>query len=184
MQTCDTQAILERLEKLERQNRRMKRAGIVVLVLLSVVVLMAQATTHQVLTAKMFILVDANGKTRASLDMVGGAPGLSLYDAKGNAFLSTSADGPYLLMNEADGKQGHVMHLSSDSILLKHRDIFQAELAVDADGPQLKLRDFAGFQSTLGVVDLDTPRTGESRKTSAASIVLFGKDKKVIWSAP
>jgi len=28
------------------------------------------------------------------------------------------------------------------------------------------------------------PRTGEKRKTSAALLVLFGKDGKVLWSAP
>jgi hypothetical protein len=29
-----------------------------------------------------------------------------------------------------------------------------------------------------------TPRTGETHKTSAASLVLFDKDKNVIWKAP
>jgi len=29
-----------------------------------------------------------------------------------------------------------------------------------------------------------TPHTGETHKTSAASVVLFGKAGKVIWSAP
>jgi hypothetical protein len=37
------------------------------------------------------------------------------------------------------------------------------------------------FQATVGSTDLVTPETGESRKTSAASVVMFGKDGKVIW---
>jgi hypothetical protein len=48
----------------------------------------------------------------------------------------------------------------------------------------LNLQDQDGFQATLGVTNLVTPRTGESQKTSAASVVLFDKDKSVIWKAP
>jgi hypothetical protein len=54
----------------------------------------------------------------------------------------------------------------------------------DADGPLVSLRDEQGYQTTLGTTDLETPRTGEAHKTSAASLVMFNKDGKVIWSAP
>jgi len=52
------------------------------------------------------------------------------------------------------------------------------------DGTSLSLSDSNGFQAVLGSTDLVTPQTGEKHKTSAASLVLFGKDGKVLWSAP
>jgi hypothetical protein len=48
----------------------------------------------------------------------------------------------------------------------------------------LDLADELGFAARVGVGDLITPRTGETHKTSAASLVLFDKDKNVIWKAP
>jgi hypothetical protein len=53
-----------------------------------------------------------------------------------------------------------------------------------SDGPSLQLRGKDGFETDLGVTSLVTITTGESHTTSAASIVVFGKDKKVLWSAP
>jgi hypothetical protein len=43
----------------------------------------------------------------------------------------------------------------------------------------------AGFSMVLGTADLVTPTTGETHRTSAASITMFGngKDHKVIWKA-
>jgi hypothetical protein len=46
------------------------------------------------------------------------------------------------------------------------------------------VNDAQGFQATLGAQELATPRTGETHRTSAASLVLFDKDKNVIWRAP
>jgi hypothetical protein len=46
------------------------------------------------------------------------------------------------------------------------------------------VKDSQGFQATLGTQELVTPRTGETHKTSAASLVLFDKDQNVIWKAP
>ncbi len=57
-------------------------------------------------------------------------------------------------------------------------------LTVNANEPNLTLSDPEGFQTTVGSTNLVTPRTGETHKTSAASLVLFGKDGKVLWSAP
>ncbi len=50
--------------------------------------------------------------------------------------------------------------------------------------PVLQITDEAGFRSLVGSVDLETTPTGQTHKTSAASLVLFGKDGKVLWSAP
>lgn len=44
--------------------------------------------------------------------------------------------------------------------------------------------DDQGFSAVLGVQALETQRTGETQKTSAASLILFDKNKSVIWKAP
>ena len=46
------------------------------------------------------------------------------------------------------------------------------------------VHDTDGFAATLGVTDLLTSRTGEKHKTSAASLILFDKEKNVLWRAP
>jgi hypothetical protein len=48
----------------------------------------------------------------------------------------------------------------------------------------VELTDAQGFQSTLGATALVTPKTGETHKTSAASLVMFDKKQNVIWKAP
>ena len=48
----------------------------------------------------------------------------------------------------------------------------------------LEVSDKEGFQTKIGTTDLVTPRTGETHKTSAASMILFDKDRKVLWQAP
>lgn len=51
--------------------------------------------------------------------------------------------------------------------------------------PGLDLADAAGYETQIGVADLKYPSTGETRRTSAASIVMLGnKEHHVIWRAP
>jgi hypothetical protein len=46
------------------------------------------------------------------------------------------------------------------------------------------LFDEQGYQATFGRSALVTPRTGETQMRSAASLVMFDKNKNVIWKAP
>jgi hypothetical protein len=184
-------AIEERLEKLERQNRRMKLAGLGAVVIAGAFVLMGQARlVHPgTITATKFVLVDAQGRQRATLDMYKGSPILGLFDANGKlrAELAAAPNGPWLQLNDASGNMRAGMDAFSDSPELDLYDANekpQAMLAVTSDGPGLQLNDASGFETHIGVTDLVTPATGETHKTSAASIVLFGKDRKVLWSAP
>jgi hypothetical protein len=59
-----------------------------------------------------------------------------------------------------------------------------ATLSYSEDGPSLELEDAQGYTAILGSGGLVTPKTGETHKTSAASLVLSDKDKNVIWKAP
>ena len=61
----------------------------------------------------------------------------------------------------------------------------KGEQRIFMDPDHLELSDDAGFKSSLGVTkNLVTSRTGETHQTSAASLLLFDKDKNVIWKAP
>ena len=51
-------------------------------------------------------------------------------------------------------------------------------------GPQIGLEDKEGYETRIGKTDLVTTKTGTTHQTSAASVVMFDKDKKVGWSAP
>jgi hypothetical protein len=46
------------------------------------------------------------------------------------------------------------------------------------------LFDEQGFEATLGRRALATPRTGETQMRSAASLIMFDRNKNVIWKAP
>lgn len=61
---------------------------------------------------------------------------------------------------------------------------FHVILGQDPEGPSLELEDNEGFSTILGRSDLIETRTGRKERTPAASVVLFGKDKQVLWSAP
>ncbi len=134
--------IIDRLERLERQNRRMKLTGLATLVVVGAFLLMGQASLSGTLSevrARRFVLQDSRGRERAALDINSGAPGLVLLDANGKP---------------------------------------RAVLAVLSDGPWLQMSDASGFETDIGGT---ITATG---KACAASIVLFGRDKSVLWSAP
>jgi len=85
MQTYDPtlQALADRVNKLEVQNRRLKLAGLAVVIMASAVLLMGQARSSRAVEASEFRLIDANGKTRARLAVgVGGGPTLTFFDSK------------------------------------------------------------------------------------------------------
>ena len=230
--TSEWTVVMNRLERLEKQNRRFKQMGALALILISSVLLMGQAAPKNIVEADEFILRDANGNTRANLDVAGNVPKLRLYDAnqevramldanpgpsgpgltlfdangKPRASLFVTAKGPGISLANANGKSG------ANLILEESRgpglDLYdtngkpRVSVYVNQDGPairllhasgktrtlldetNLELSNDEGFRTTIGSAQLVTPRTGETHKTSAASVVLFDKDKKVLWQAP
>jgi len=54
----------------------------------------------------------------------------------------------------------------------------------EAGGPNLTIDDNEGYSTVLGRPDLLLTKTGKREQTPAASLVLFDKDKNVLWSAP
>jgi len=102
-------SVLERLETLEKQNRRLKRAGLVVMVLAGATLLIGQAKpqVQWKVEAERFVLMDANGKLRAELGMAGHGPHLAFYDAEGTrrAVLGIAQKGPGLFFLDTTQKR-------------------------------------------------------------------------------
>ena len=57
---------------------------------------------------------------------------------------------------------------------------------VNANSPNIELRDSEGYMMDLGAVDLTAVVSGQTSQTTADSIVMFGNDNKhhLIWRAP
>jgi len=82
-QNPDLEMIRQRLEKLERENRRLKRAGSVGLLVVAAGFLMAQGKYNRRIEAEEFVLTDAHGSGRAELAWKDQAPRFVLLDAQG-----------------------------------------------------------------------------------------------------
>jgi hypothetical protein len=94
----DYEALVNRIGKVERENRRMKRAGLALVILSATLVLMGQSQATKVVEANGFVLKDASGKVRAQLAF-GGQPSkspdearLDFFDVSGNVMASLIAD--------------------------------------------------------------------------------------------
>ena len=126
--TPDLAAVVARLEKVERQNRRLKTAGIAVLVLAAAGLLMGQAMPKaRTVEAEGFVLKDERGEVRAKLAMDKGRPMLALSDEHGmpRVGLLVDKDGPMLGMGDEYGMP-------------------RVELSVSKEGPRLILADDNG----------------------------------------
>jgi hypothetical protein len=187
--TPELQTMVERLDKVEEQNRRIKRGSVTVFVALSALVLMGQAVpSPRVVEAQKFVLKDADGNVRGWMGVIGKGseltlgnvnrqPGMTLMvspdssdlhffgSRKGGMTLGVNSGDPALSMIDAEGNGG-------------------AGIAFVKDGPSLTLEDGKGFSTVVGATQLETTAKGAAHQISAASIVLFGKDRKVIWQAP
>ena len=93
------ETLVHRIEKIEQENRRMRRAALALLILPLALVLMAQSQTTKVVEANEFVLKDVSGHMRARL-WFGLKPGkspttamLDFFDSAGQDLLSLSANG-------------------------------------------------------------------------------------------
>ena len=96
--------LAQRVEKLEKANRRLEFAGVLALTLVGCLLLLGAASPKRTVSAEEFILRDEDGDLRVSLHMTASGPALSLFDANGKvrAVLAMGADGPMLLLADAN----------------------------------------------------------------------------------
>jgi hypothetical protein len=206
--TQEKDLILSRIERLEKQNRRLKSGALVCLVAIASVGLMGQTqrkskrppaptpapapAVPQKIEAESFILKDSSGRVRAELSMGGTGPSFRLLDLGGSALVTLSLNdatpgGPFLLLSDPQHRAGLSMSVlegaGSQISLTGERANAQARIGVTKDGTALELFDQDGFSTDIGN-GVQPSKSGKTKNTSAASISLFNKDRKVLWSAP
>jgi hypothetical protein len=129
--TMDTLA--RRLDRVERENRRMKRVGMVALAVMVAVVLMGQATTSkvaEVIEAEKFVVVDKRGNDRVILEVSENVdiPSIQLLSTKGKPHVSLkgawegTGKGGSLTLSGPEGKGNVEISTSNDhpSLSLEH----------------------------------------------------------------
>ena len=205
----ENQKLEMRIERLEKQNRRFKMGALTLLIAFISVSLLGQTTqtkrkatkpaaapaasaTPDQIEAHSFILKDSNGKVRAELSMSGTGPGLKLRDEAGTALVTLSLNddapqGPLLLLSDPQHKAGVSISVLSGngsqlSLVGECPDI-QARMAVATAGTSFEMSDAEGFTTSIGN-GLQTSKGKQPKQTTAASISLYGKDRKLLWSTP
>jgi len=158
-----------------------------------------------VITAKGFVLKDSEGRRRAELGpSLSEHPVLWFYDEEGRkgttvgwASISfydgqdVTNRGGYVSSSGARfvDTDGRELRLSPWNFTMSERGdgILAGEDRVritGGDSPRIKIIDEEGFQAILGSTGTVETRTGRTNQTSAASLIMFGKDGTAIWSAP
>ena len=75
----DSNAVLERISKLEKQNQRLKKLNTAIVMFLSAILLMGQAApSPKVLEAQRFVLKDSEGNVRGWMGTIGNGSELTL----------------------------------------------------------------------------------------------------------
>jgi len=102
----DPPDLAQRVEKLEKANRRLKLGGVLALTLVGCLLLLGVASPKRTVEAEAFILRDANGGMRALLGMGVEGPMLHLYDANAlsRALLQVTVSGSAVGFFDANGK--------------------------------------------------------------------------------
>ena len=186
------QAITERLEKLEEQNRRLKWGGVTIFAIFAALYapgLMGQAApSPRVVEAQKFILKDANGNVRGWMGVIGEGSELTLGNAHAQPMMelmvSTDASDLHFFGTRKSGMNLGVNSGDPAFSMIDAEGSGRAGVAFANDGPSLTLEDAKGFSTVVGTTQLETPANGEAHHTSAASVIFFDKNKKVIWQAP
>ena len=97
-ETPDIQVILERLNSLEKQNRRLRQAGVLVLIGIGALLLTGQVVPpNRTIEAQKFVLTDTEGRSRGEWSADRTRSELALYDQEGRRSVS--------LMTDAQGNQ-------------------------------------------------------------------------------
>ena len=172
----DPDRITARLNRLEARLRRLKRGGLLLLV---VALLMGQAGTDPVpktVEAQMFVLLDADGKTRGFWKMDGATQTLTLRDEGGvdRAILRVFSDGqPQLAFR--DEKRRYRSVLLSSRLQLKGEDDRELLSMSVGDGSMggIEISEPGGANVRMEMLDEGNPQ-----------VVLRSRDGRVFFRTP
>ena len=141
----------ERLARLERENRWLRRGGGVALAAIATVLLVGQAGSKPLadLEARSLTIKDASGRETLTIEP---PLGLQLRDNTGKVRARLGLDGvgaPHLSLYDDQGKGSVGLHMTKDSAAMALFDgsgAIRAHLQVDRDAgtPSLIFRDPAG----------------------------------------
>jgi hypothetical protein len=159
-------------------------------------------STSRDVRADRFILEDEKGKTRAELSMSRmKVPRLRFFDESGRE--TAALEGETLNLNDYEAKTEGTVYSggivlsrkgvpgvsigqspTAPGILLMNGKGDSIVLEASAEGTLIALKDSSGFKTSIGTEALAPGKPGETRKTSAASIILSTKDRQILWRAP
>jgi hypothetical protein len=90
----DLESLSSRVEKLERENRWLRRGLLAALLSAAPLAVMAQVAPAppRPTEARQFTLLDSDNRTRASLEIVGNQPALVFYDGRGKTRVRLGLD--------------------------------------------------------------------------------------------
>lgn len=160
-QEPEWQAIVGRLERMERENRWWRRLGLLGVAGAAAVMLMGQgASGRRDVEAQSFVLLDGTGRLQARLGMLAGGPALQLFDqdGQGRAALSIRPDStPLLSLVDGTGRGGATLAVGANrdtALLLRDPEgKVRASLGLDPHGAELVFPDRQG----VGRVAIDVP---------------------------
>ncbi len=151
--------VVQRLDRLERENRRLKRIGALVLVGITAMVLMGQAKPSKgakVIEAEEIIIRDKNKQIRVSISSLG----IHVLNAE------------------------EVTSVFSDGITLGTRKLRLMVLSNTSTGPSLSLMDRQGNIRAILGASLEMTGPGAVTRKAESSLALFDQKGEVIWKAP
>ena len=120
--TSDLASVLERVEKLERQNRKLKSTGLIALIAIGGLLLMGQASSKsRTIRAEEFQLVDSHDKVMGRIRVDGNSPQIVLFNENGAETVSLYAyhNTGELLLSDLDS--GVTTRTSAGSIVMTER---------------------------------------------------------------
>jgi hypothetical protein len=199
--------VARRLERLERDNRGLKRAAVAGFALAAAMgVIYSVACTSgrnsvsikpdaEKVTAREFDVVDSAGKVRVKIAMDCAAatncqPSIKMLDPDGKAETATLLGDRLQFSVGAEGSRPRVTAEVGSGTggggLLSLNGKDGGYVRVNANSPSVEIRDAQGYMMDLGAVDLTTVTSGQTSRTTADSIVMFANDKRhhMIWRAP
>jgi hypothetical protein len=187
--TPDLHAVLDRISKLEAQNRRLKKGTIATLAILSAIILMGQvAPSPRVLEAQRFVLKDSDGNVRGWMGTIGQGSELILGNVNAQPMIrlivSTDSSDLHFFGSHKSGMNLGLDSGNPDISMIGAEGNGEVRITFKEPGPSFTLEDAKGSSTIVGATQLEKPANRKADLTSAASIILLDNDKKVIWQTP
>ena len=184
IETQDLCAVLERLVKVEKKNRRLKQAGVAILVIGAACMLIGQASPKaRTIEAERFMLLDRNGKMRGGFGTFeDGETSLSLFDLNEKeraALVLDAAGNPTFRLGGKDGETLLDVSLNPSGaaslMLFARSGKGGVSVAVDSHGtPAVELRDSGGdVRASLSLFKEGAPGLGLLDKAGRARITVL-----------